>query len=249
MGVRRSSRATPSRARRLAPDRVSIAKLSASRRRFHAGARRDPRDGQVGCAAGTALQPLAFCQRGKIAAAARFGSGSRGQSPSSRAECGHVGVTTELAHEAVDDAARWPAREHPSQRGVQRRLADKRVSMHLARRRFRAEQISRADLDHRRAECACTGDARAVGNAAGGDDRDANGSRDLRQQREQAALQGEVVEQEMAAMTAASSPWTTIASTPRCSSHCASATVVALARIFAPVARTRASRGSSGRPK
>ena len=74
--------------------------------------------------------------------------------------------------------------------------------MDPARRRLWAAQVGRADLHHRRAQREGGLDAGPIGDAAGGDHRNADGADDLRQQGEGAALQAQVVVQKVAAMAA-----------------------------------------------
>ena len=115
---------------------------------------------------------------------------------------------------------------------------------------LRAAQVRRTDLDHRRAEAQRGLDAGAVGDAAGGDHRDAQRADELRQRARRCRTAGSGRrDRKWPRWPPASSPCAITASTPRCSSQSASSTVVALERMRAPLARTRSSSGSSGSPK
>ena len=170
------------------------------------------------------------------------------------APCAH---RPELAHEAIDDAARRPAGEQVGERGVPRGVARERGAMHRAGRRFRAQQVAGADL-HAAAPsaiAAATPRASAMPPAAITGTRTA--LHDLRHERERADLRRQVVGQEHARDDRRPrAPCAMIASTPRASSQRASSTVVADDRIFAPqrshalrAARRAADRNESSRPR
>jgi hypothetical protein len=196
------------------------------------------------------LHPLGFwpdhsgekSPRPRASAFARSGGDGRGRERKRRRRVAH---RPELAHHAVDDAARRSSGEEVGERGVARRIARQRGAMDRARRRLGAQQVRGADLGAGGAERHRGGDAPGVRDSARGDHRHANGAHDLRQQRERAGLGGQVVAQEHPAMAAGSTPCAMIASTPWRSSHNASSTVVADEITFEPhdLMRATISRG------
>ena len=125
---------------------------------------------------------------------------------SAPAASGNSGATSDdradLAHHAIDDAARRPAGQQVGERGAVVARGLERGAVRRRNLRFRAPEIGRADLHAGGAERERCRDAARVGDGAGGDDRHLHGIDDLRHQRESAGLRGDVVGQEHAAMAA-----------------------------------------------
>ena len=157
---------------------------------------------------------------------------------------------THLADEAVDNAACGAAGEYIGQRSDARGIGLERGPMNRGGGRFGAEQVGRADLDTRGAQRHRRGNPVRVGDAAGRDDRDSHRLHDLRQQRERADLRRKVIARETCRdARPLRGPARSWHRRRGASSQRASSTVVAEERIFAPHARTRASKSATGRPK
>ena len=173
--------------------------------------------------------PSALARSGAMAAVASGKAGRR------------VADRPELAHEAVDDAARRPAGEDVGERGVPAASLFSAARCTRAGRGLGAEQVGGADLDAGGAERHRGRHARGIRDAAGRDHRHRTARDDLRH----AARTCRSASSDRRTGTVprwppASSPCAMIASTPRASSQRASSTVVADERIFAPQPRTRA---------
>ena len=208
-------------------------------------------------AAGTSRQALAFwpdhsgekSPRPARSAAARSGAIAAVASGNAGAR---VAQRPELAHDAVDDAARGPAGEEVGQRGVARaRAACSAARCSGAGGGLGAQQVGGADLHAAAPSAIAAATPRRIGDAAGRDHRhlDSRGH-DLRQQRERADLRrrGRRV-RNMPRWPPASRPCAMMASAPCASSQRASSTVVADDSTLAPQpSRARAAR-RDGRPK
>ena len=169
------------------------------------------------------------------------GEGERGR---------YVAQRSELAHQAIDDAARRPAAEQIGERGVVRSVgrATRRDGSPTSWPRDRADTRSppgrpprRARARPRRRRASAMPPAAITGTRTA---RTTCGS-----SANVPACRVRSSERKWPRCPPASSPCATIASTPRASSPAPRRPVVADERIRAPVARTRASRSLGGRPK
>ena len=114
----------------------------------------------------------------------------------------HLGYRADLAHQAIDEAARRTAGHEIGQRRAVIARGFERGAMRRRDLRLRTPQIRRADLHAGGPEREGSRDAARVGDAARGNDRHLHRIDDLRNERKRAGLSGDVVAQKDATMAA-----------------------------------------------